>query len=41
MKQKGMETGEQEVDLENLPTQSGDRLDFFERIKPMCDVSLV
>ena len=24
MKQKGMETGEQEVDLENLPTQSGD-----------------
>ena len=29
MKQKGMETGEQEVDLENLPTQSGDRLDFL------------
>ena len=28
MKQNGMETGEQEVDLENLSAQSGDCLDF-------------
>ena len=34
MKQKGMETGEQEVDLENLPTQSGDRLDFLRGANP-------
>ena len=34
MKQKGMETGEQEVDLENLPTQSGDRLDFLRGASP-------
>ena len=34
MKQKGMETGEQEVDLENLPTQSGDCLDFLRGANP-------
>ena len=34
MKQKGIETGEQEVDLENLPTQSGDRLDFLRGANP-------
>ena len=34
MKPKGMETGEQEVDLENLPTQSGDRLDFLRGANP-------
>ena len=34
MKQKGMETGEQEVNLENLPTQSGDRLDFLRGANP-------
>ena len=34
MKQKGMETGEQEVDLENLPTQSGDHLDFLRGANP-------
>ena len=34
MKQKGMETGEQEVDLENLPTQSGDCLDFLSGANP-------
>ena len=34
MKQKGMETGEQEVGLENLPTQSGDRLDFLRGANP-------
>ena len=34
MKQKGMRTGEQEVDLENLPTQSGDHLDFLRGANP-------
>ena len=34
MKQKGMETGEQELDLENLPTQSGDHLDFLRGANP-------
>ena len=34
MKQKGMETGEQEVDLDSLPTQSGDHLDFLRGANP-------
>ena len=34
MKQKWMETGEQEVDLENLPTQCGDHLDFLRGANP-------
>ena len=34
MKQKGMETGEQEVDLENLFTQSGDHLVFLRGVNP-------
>ena len=32
--QKGMETGEQEVDLEHLPTQGGDHLDFLRGSNP-------